>query len=807
MKYTMKVSSQKGSTFVTVIVVLGILLILAVALIEGSTSGYKLSKHEETVELAYRAGESAVEHSFSYLSKYCSDPNAGNGISFTTDEDFVNKVISEKIVPTIVTGSSITSPSSITTSGSSINYKIAVTGNAGDVANINVSLTCKSVAPVFGDPNTVTTTIGAIVTCNYSRGSDRAINRTIYAQKNVKINIPRRFTLQGSIYSMGDFMVENISASVTGDTFTYGTSPVKSAQNEQYYYGGVYAKNNGHLSIFGNAYSRGMIRAGQYSNVVDNGSIYVYKDAIANGIQIFGNTNRIFVGRNAFTFDDLEMNGENSIIAVNGSYIGLTNSPGATDHDQSSAVINSAVVHNASTDASKLSRIVINGDVIISGGTFRVNPDGSFIPDAMGSPTQIEDASVISSNTVDKPMYRLWQDAGSPSTYHKWLYANKNDATGYANIIQYWPVSNYTSDYAVNTWMGQITSTSAITTGGIGTNNLTSPTIVKDISGYSSYEVGANNLVYFRKDWVNNIDLVPSSYSSGIHTFKPLEHLNNTFTLDNTLQPSSYWSSFWNWVSGIANWNSDINYSYSPTNKGPLINSLEILSNTLVNLTQVFGKREVSGGNITNTFNLGPSLSGSAISLNKFTYAIESLKLKEADMINTNITGAACMLDVEKFRPGVTSASSISVNINQLLNERMADTAVYPTMSRDKYFVIYNSNPYIELTVGGTGSTGDQFNGIIYSAGRIVVNQGASVNGAIIAGGSWFDVNDPNVKFPQVNATGTNLGDLDSGKNAGVYFRGTSPSDTATVVFTTRDDLLNKFKRSENGDLDLTNIF
>jgi len=44
----------------------------------------------------------------------------------------------------------------------------------------------------------------------------------------------------------------------------------------------------------------------------DKSRINIYRDAVAQCIQVFGNDNIISVFRNAYTFDDIEMNGERS---------------------------------------------------------------------------------------------------------------------------------------------------------------------------------------------------------------------------------------------------------------------------------------------------------------------------------------------------------------------------------------------------------------------------------------------------------------------------------------------------------------
>ena len=123
--------------------------------------------------------------------------------------------------------------------------------------------------------------------------------------------------------------------------------------------------------------------------------------------------------RNAYTFVDLEINSENSILFINGSYVGLTKGREdgeLTPHDNLSGIVNSAIIHNLLSEPSQKSRIFIGGDVIVPGGTMRINPENG---EAIG---QIEDASTAwwDYTIGNGPFYRLYyaNDDEDPEDYH-----------------------------------------------------------------------------------------------------------------------------------------------------------------------------------------------------------------------------------------------------------------------------------------------------------------------------------------------------------------------------------------------------
>lgn len=780
-----------------VIVVIAILIVLGVALLDSSTMGFSASKHEETAELAYRAAESGIERCFGYIDDYCSVQSNTSGIDYFHEDDFAIEVTGNVFTKlrTDLSGSPV---------GKAL-YQIGLSSNVSDMADVEITqIKFLEVVDnaVDGNSGKIKVTIGVKAIADYNRSSDKASNKVVFAKKDVIMFIPRGFVLNAAIYSVGDFMVDNINAQVIGDVVAYGTAPKFAKKIQQYYYGGIYAKNSGHLSVDGNAYSRGLIRTGQYNSTADPSSIYVYRDAIANGIHIFGNGQKIVVCRNAYTFDDLELNGEDSVIAVNGSYVGLSNDTAAKSHDQSSAIVNSAIVHYAGSNESLKSRVVINGDVIINGGTFRIDPLTGITDEAF---PQIEDASVVVTNSelslsgTNSPMYREYQagngiitmrSGGVYPTYHEWLSDNEANAKGFANLIQCWsPRTDLTSDSAIKTWTDDID-----TARGIGTNNITPPAT---ISGFCHYEIGANNKMYFlNQDDISRINFI-----------------DDNCDLDNIpVTPYGiYWKDFWTFNS-ISDWKS-LEDDRTPTN--PLSMKLKQLTDWLKPLTEIFASRNYTypadadaDAPIDNIFNSTSNPSVDPVSgLANNTFLDLGVKLNTKYPDNSN-----------KYVFNFTNVTGTSININTELSARIdaATIAGDTSLTNNNFFLFINNDPSKELIING------KVNGIIYSLGKVVVQNGAEVTGSILAAGRGYtnesalnyvsNMSSANqsttgqaIYLPQIMEYGDNIDRLDDGSYAGVHFKGSAVTETATVKFPGKVTLYNQFITA-NG-LDINSIF
>lgn len=790
-----KVKNQKGSVMLTVIVVLAILVIIGIALLDSSTLGFKLIKHDEKSEIAYSAAQSAIEECFAFIDNYCAMQSNTNGIEFNNEEEFAEHLINWRIIPALKADTF----SKYGIEAEKVIYKIGLSSNASDEATVEIpesEIKYLSWKEFPGDNSKIIITIGITAKADYAGAGDKVSNKAVFSKKEVVIFIPKGFKLNAAIYTIGDLMIDDINAQVTGDVVAFGTAPQYAQQIEQYYYGGIYAKNSGHLSVAGNAYSRGLIRTGDYFNSMeDPSSIYIYKDAISNGIHIFGKGQKIVVGRNAYTFDDLEMNGEDSIIAINGSYLGLTNDKGAVAHDQSSAIVNSAIVHHSASDASMKSRIVINEDIIVNGGTFKVDPDTGDVSPPL---VQIEDASVVASDSISSPMYKEYMDEpeyGNDDfmTYHEWLYKKRNYATGFANLLQCWNRQSFSDDISIKTWTDLIDNAR-----GVGINNsgyFDTGIDTSSISGFCHYELGANGRVYF---------MDPKSYNSADNTIEidSLKFINTGFTIDNVDKDAGYWNGFWNGLPGPSNWRELAAADETIADK------LKEIKNFLLPLTEIFSLRsyDYADKKIKNTLR-GASNGSSS----------ENLFLDIKDKLIAKYPSGNPDIDKYIFEFSGEAGNQI-IDINTKLTERIVSN---PELSiSDNYFLFINPDPSIVLKING------KVNGIIFSLGRVEIENGAEVTGAIIAAGNGYtsdgnyvltdkssaDQHTDSVSgevsyyLPQILEEGENLDKLEDGSYSGVYFRKAAGVLTApaTVVFPGRESLLLQFK---NEGINLGTIF
>jgi len=535
---------KKGSTIVTVIIVTAVLIILGMIMIDMTIQGLASTKRNRHIDYTDYSIQSAVEKWFSIIQ---SDEYKNIGMSeqplSATDEDslkaFAKKIVgttpddgllkkklrerpdyvSDKGIPISVLPKSLTDPDSSYDSYVKIN---------------NIYLAKEVEADDFvSEPSggVLTLTLGFVLD-GYYRDEDTKFSTLIedvFAQKEFAFNVPidGKFKLEAAIYSVGDLYVssdpegprseafynDNFNPTITGDVNIFGTSAKNILVPSQYFYGGIYALCNSKLKINGNAYTRSFIRTGTYlgsrpesagnDGRSDKSEIHITKDAVAQCIQGFGNDNKIVVYNNAYTFDDIELNGQNSVIAINGSYIGLTggelsDSGGnwsytiSNNHDTSSAIVNSAPLHNMLNDKSLSSRIVINGDLLVAGSTFKIDPaDGTM-------QGEIEDASLAWDKIANLPYYKIfdWNDSGSQYTIklREQYRAPFNNIDSFLNLFQMWSIK---SSDDIESWLGEIDAVRTAQTGTNDLDNATTDLAVPDkLSGFSKYQMAANGKLY-----------------------------------------------------------------------------------------------------------------------------------------------------------------------------------------------------------------------------------------------------------------------------------------------------------------------
>lgn len=771
----MKFQSKKGSSLVMVTIVLMVLTILAGMLVETVFQNYRLSKASGYMDYSYYAAESAVQKCIDLIQSRCRDESLARSadIAFTgnNSKDFSKSVVDEL--------KAYLRQDTIKNQFVGIEVAGDVTASS-DVAMKIEYLSCRYQPDRY--PNTMFITLGITADSSYIVPLYTSGDKRAFAQKEFQVTLPQIFRLKGPIYGIGDLIADNSVLKVLGDVHIYGTSPEVLSQPEQYYYGGIYAKDNASMVIDGNAYSRSFIRTGEYSAAPDNSSIHIYKDAIAQGIHGFGKNDDIVIMRNAFTFDDLELNGENSIIAVNGSYFGLSDGSAGRHHDDSSAIVNSAIVHYANSPDSQKSRIAVNGAVMVNGGTWRLDESGT------SSLYQIEDASVA---WLGGPAYKMFIGDSDPTVeeYISWL-KNQTAAEGFCNLFQVWNPIEIISDFedGIHEWVNKIRASA-----GAGSNDASSfdNPAADSVKGFCNYVLAANDGMYY-------IDKGDESSTK----VKKAEMLKGNFQLDNIGREGGLsWSTFWNpYIDG--NWDAD----YCSLTAGVRNALNNVLKPGLLELANIFLTRSTSAAQgSTGALKIRHD---SAKVFNSLHDALFALKGTSSYIIEPE-----------------SAAQALGIAVSGNLSDPLYP--FYWPENAGKYFLVINEDPDRDLVLSGT-----TFNGIIFTMGRVVLKNGAKVNGAVIAAGRGFDAGSTGyvsgsaadvgtvdgvetaVRAPMVMEHGENQTALDSGAYAAVY----CPEGSAAVSFPyegsslSADDarlwLLDTFKTQDPAEpIDLYTIF
>lgn len=247
----LKLQNKKGSSLVLVTIILMVLIILACMLMETVFQNYRLSKTSGYMDYSYFAAESAIQKCCDLVKDKCDTLTEYEDITYTGDEKAFSKEVVRKVLEPYIL--------ELNTGGkfNTINVAGDITATADVKMNIRYMDSRYNAA---ADPNFVIITLGitadsSYVVPQYTTGSKRT-----FAKQEFKVRLPQAFRLKGSIYSIGDLAADNSELSITGDVHVYGTSPEILSQPEQFYYGGIYAKNNSVMRINGNAYSRSFIR-------------------------------------------------------------------------------------------------------------------------------------------------------------------------------------------------------------------------------------------------------------------------------------------------------------------------------------------------------------------------------------------------------------------------------------------------------------------------------------------------------------------------------------------------------------------
>ncbi|HHX17797.1 MAG TPA: hypothetical protein GX727_02930 [Clostridium sp.] len=789
--------SEKGAALVNVVIITTVLMLLSMLLVDYAFQSLVNAKRQNNVDITYYSGHSAIEILFGIIDKFSNKEDIANGFEGVVTNANINAYadyIIEEIKKELdeeygfIDGSDIIVEFNVIDGNQPAEVHVDHLGYIDDASLLSIR------------DDRLYMTIEIIVKAFFGKDDTfyRAGNQEVYSKEEFSFPLPPDdgFKLEHAIITLGDLWAEGngaslseFTANIIGDVNVFGSFPATTESQKQYFYGGIYALNNMRLNLMGNAYVRSFIRTGKYLEE-DGSKIHVHRDAIAQTIQTFGHDSDILVHRNAYTFGDLEINAENSVILINGSFIGLSHNTEYKTHEASSAIVNSAPIHNFLSEKSKRSTVVINGDVIVPGSTMRIDPEtGEAI-------TGIEDAAALweRSHRADAPFYRLydWPERNSieeqifdGTQYHVDLrktfeFYKDNPSVyfaGFSNLIQLYPVANVKNGGNLN-FENSIANMNSLLNTIKGRDissiiNLNERDRVKKITGLWGFELAANGSAYFIKSNDGDDFLkINDGFSANLPHIKGnnFTYANNStaYQIDNIYDNDGniLYTSL-DWAAGVDEGGNEEDFI---DNTLALIDELE---EKLMNHTQVFLKREYpdSAGQ---DWNIGTIMSSKNPSKTLFNDLLDSLS---GLVTASEYLGNENVIDISSGPSGQRDLKEIYEEIygediySMCEGFRDVSDAKADFLKENDYFLIFNSNPNLDIKVSGA------FNGIIFTTGKVILEAGADIRGSIISAGGGessgggfnprplygLDVNSDNLS--NVNS---HLSKLNAGDYAGV---------------------------------------
>ena len=449
---------QKGAAIVVVIVVIAIMMILSVSFLGSSSYTYVFTKILGDADTTFFAAETVSNRWFSII-KDTIDHNKFYGIQNQPLQVGGEVAFVDAFLSTISTDFDTKRLKEIKVNGD-VGKQYTCTFGRFEIRKCVRDINANN-------ENVVRATVGILSTSYGSLKDSPSVtissNKRLYFEDVIEIPFFLPMKLSSAVVAIGDVIAIGPAngigpaikdAKIIGDINAFGTFPIKTITPKQYFFGGIMAVKNAKLNIFGNVYSRSNVRAGTYADPVtsakieDASEINVSKDIIAQGIQTFSQYSKIYGYRNAYTLDDIEINGEDSIIGINRSFIGLSDNPAASNHDENSCILNSSSLHYSLEGASR-SRVVVNGDVVMGGAGWKIKSDGTgefeiesgglIYPEnnlALGSSTNIPTYKYID---MIKNLSGILPTDTTTSLSDPYVKFLKNDAIkkfGYVNVIQ-----------------------------------------------------------------------------------------------------------------------------------------------------------------------------------------------------------------------------------------------------------------------------------------------------------------------------------------------------------------------------------
>ena len=768
------ITNTAGNSIPLVLLIALIVMIIGGAVAYGTVQVFSAVKGEAHSQLAYFAAESALERSMCCLDTHITKESyaTSKGIIYSGDDDaFITAIIG-----------SLNSNDPGNNIYRAFNDISVYTNDSMNKPEVTIAYSYKGGIKKLGLKKIVIP-ITITATARMENGLFKSYGKKSVATREYEVWIDNGFKLNGAVYTLGDLLakttIPNPSESeIEGNIYVFGTGLENARVMQQHYNGGVCVTDKAVLKVTdGNIYTRNLVRAGLFSegDSSESCAIVADKDIVAQGIQVFGSNDSIVVNRDAYTFDDVELIGINSYIAINGNYYGLNPGEGIR-HDTSSAIINAAPRFTNG----EYSRIVINGDVFVNGTTFRIkNTSTGEVGHKMEdvSHAWIGDETVYAAKGIA---------AGADSgTYMDALSTNKSSINGFSVILQRDNWDGITYGFAnrtITNWKSWITDIKRVARYG-RVNDLIAPL---NVSGFCNYAMAANDRIYMMDRIDRNSSEIkrPTSFSNNIgdddHGIAALkDYFSNNYVNDHWINDDSGWTVY-----------ASENGSHSMTEA--MTNMMGILQEHV----EVFAKKEY-----VPTPTPEPTPPPPTPTPDKIKYSfVES-------------GGTTLFMKLSNYLDGIDDSTT-----NYFLKiPNNADVSPVNVISEigssTNYHIILNLNPNRELHID------DEMYGIIFSHGKVVIKENGKVNGAVIAAGRGYDsvtkvggsaaeyYIDPSdgAKKPRLPKVIIDpiVGNSDTFKNwdyAALVFE-----NGGSILFSNREALLEDIKTSTG--IDLINVF
>lgn len=790
-------NSQKGSAIVMMIVAIAVMMLLSVNILSSSSYTYRYTKMLGDGDSTFFAAESASRRMFAFTKSILSaNPYYGINQKLVSGSEalYVDNVLKDIVKE------------------SAWNKYIEVNGDQGrtfkvDFGRFEIHEWSRAKSSITG-LDVIKAKVGILTVSSCYMTENPSIittnNKRLFFEDTLEVPYYEPIKLTSSILSIGDIVAKGsgfglpglTTANIYGDVLSYGTFPKGTISPRQYFYGGIMAIQNAQLNIFGNAYSRGFVRSGAYMNssgqkIIDASEVNVSKDIVAQCIQTFSEFSKIYSYRNAYTFDDMEINGENSIIGINGSYFGLSDNKTSRNHDENSCILNSSALHYTLGSTSN-SRVVINGDVVIAGSGYKIDQNGHGVFEIESAGLIYPEDNTLAGFSQNVPTYK-YVDEIDPSglltdltvPYVEFLKNSAIRKFGYVNVIQgYAPVVTgyYTSATIspnIGIWKQQIGN---LITGSDYNNRwapfstFVRPATINGITG--STLVGANDSIYWDANYtldpgllvpgkymmVERLSVLANSYQLDgftpsdigevykygngtgteltVHNFLD-EEKDATFLTTNIMpKVERFWNYYWK-EKNITAWDTYLAYTNDPANivEYPDIQALPAGQSAYINVM-----KQEEGGYIDSDFkshipNLLDLLNAKVNKIARRTYPPEPVDLMNPtpaelewrfDVDNT-ISETIEKIKSLKLKLGATVPASYIVVIPDTdfstTTTSAINVATYaPDGNLTPYLIVCeDSNTDIEVNT--------TFKGIIMTKSRVIVKTNGLVLGAVIATG------------------------------------------------------------------------